>query len=218
MSRNPENFTMRTYGLLAAGLALLLVCVPSGAQDLDPMAQAHARRVAITVCGSCHGRNGISEQPKFPHLAGQKPEYLAAQLKAFKSQSRGDPDALSYMWGMSAPLEDDTIDALAQYYAMLPAPAPVSRSVSSDLVRKGHDIYEHGVEAIGVPACAACHGQDAHGLVAFPRLAGQTSQYVLKQLTSFQNNMRDMAVMHGVAQGLRSNEMQAVAAYLETLP
>jgi cytochrome c553 len=218
MSRIPESFTMRTFGLLAAGLAVLLVAGPSRAQDLDPMTQAHARRVAIAVCGSCHGRSGISEQPKFPHLAGQKPEYIAAQLKAFKSQSRGDPDALSYMWGMSAPLEDETIAALAQYYAMLPAPAPVRRSVDSGLVSKGRDIYEHGVEAIGVPACAACHGPDAHGLVDFPRLAGQTSQYVLKQLTSFQNNMRNMAVMHGVAQGLRSSEMQAVAAYLQTLP
>jgi len=40
----------------------------------------------------------------------------------------------------------------------------------------------------------------------------------LKQLSSFQSNMRNVAVMHGVAQSLRVSEMQAVAAYLESLP
>jgi cytochrome c553 len=52
----------------------------------------------------------------------------------------------------------------------------------------------------------------------FPRLAGQHAQYVLKQLNSFQNNMRNVAVMHGVAQGLKTEEMSAVAAFLESQP
>ena len=207
---------MRTANKFLAGYAALLLCGPMYAQDLDPSTQAHAKRIALTVCATCHGRTGVSEQPKFPHLAGQKPVYLAAQLKAFKSQSRGDPDALSYMWGMSAPLEDETIEALATYYASLPGAA--ARSRDTDLTRRGRDIYEKGVEAIGVPACAACHAPDGHGLADFPRLAGQTSQYVLKQLQSFQNNMRNMAVMHGVAAGLKDTQMRAVAAYLETLP
>jgi cytochrome c553 len=212
-----QEFTMnRSLGIAVAGLVVLLAAKPAWTQDVDPAAQAHAKRIALTVCGTCHGRGGVSEQPKFPNLAGQKADYLAAQIKAFKSQSRGDPDALSYMWGMSAPLEDETIDALAQYYSNLPG--PVGRVSNDALVGKGKDIYEHGVEAIGVPACMACHGPDAHGMLQFPRLAGQTSQYVLKQLTSFQNNMRNMAIMHGVAQSLRQNEMEAVAAYLQSLP
>lgn len=204
-------------GVVTTLLAVALMgAAAARAQEPDAATKAHARRIAITVCGTCHGRAGISEQPKFPHLAGQKATYLAAQLRAFRSQSRGDPDALSYMWGMAAPLDDETIDALAQYYAQLPAPA--SRAARTAMVGKGRDIYEHGVEAIGVPACAACHAPDGHGLVDFPRIAGQTSQYVLKQLQSFQSNMRNIAVMHGVAQGLQAQQMKAVAAYLETLP
>jgi cytochrome c553 len=69
-----------------------------------------------------------------------------------------------------------------------------------------------------VPACSACHGPDAHGLQDYPRLASQHAQYVLKQLASFQSNMRNVAVMHGVAQNLRLAEMEAVAAYLEAQP
>ena len=119
------------------------------------------------------------------------------------------------MWGMAGPLTDETIDALAKYYS---GQGVVSEKVAdSEEIARGRDIYEHGVTAEGVPACAACHGPDAHGIGDFPRLAGQHSQYVLKQLGSFKSNMRNVAVMHGVAQSLRFPEMQAVAAYVESL-
>ena len=50
----------------------------------------------------------------------------------------------------------------------------------------------------------------------FPRLAGQHEQYLLKQLGAFQSNMRNVAVMHGVASGLKLQEMEAVAAFLQS--
>ena len=142
--------------------------------------------------------------------------YLAAQLKAFHSQTRGDPDAIGYMWGMAGQLDDGTISALAAYYAT--QKPDVSVVVSPATVARGREIYEHGVPAQGVPACSTCHGPDAHGMADFPRLAGQHSQYILKQLSSFQSNMRNVAVMHGVAQNLQLQEMQSVAAYLQAQP
>jgi cytochrome c553 len=39
----------------------------------------------------------------------------------------------------------------------------------------------------------------------------------MKQLRSFQTNMRNVAVMHGVAAGLQRADMQAVATYLQSL-
>ena len=63
----------------------------------------------------------------------------------------------------------------------------------------------------------SCHGPNAAGTDDFPRLAGQHAQYLLKQLRSFQNNMRDVAIMHGVAAGLKTGEMDAVASYLQSL-
>ncbi len=57
----------------------------------------------------------------------------------------------------------------------------------------------------------------AGGPLFFGRLAGQHVQYLLKQLRSFQNNMRNVAVMHGVARGLQLADMQAVATYLQSL-
>jgi cytochrome c553 len=208
------NGRARIY--LAAALVLSLASAATFADEPDPASMAYAQRLAIGVCGTCHDPRGNSQQPKFPRLAGQSANYLVAQLKAFRAQTRGDPDALGYMWGMASQLDDATIDALAKYYSSQ-RPAP-PRNHDSPRVARGRDIYEHGIESEGVPPCASCHGPDAHGLVDFPRLAGQHAQYVLKQLGSFQSNMRNVAIMHGVALNLRTAEMESVAAYLEAQP
>jgi cytochrome c553 len=199
--------------MLAVFLGLFALC--AAADEPDATTQAYAHRLAVGVCGTCHGPRGNSVQPKFPRLAGQNPNYLAAQLKSFRGQTRGDPDAISYMWGMAGLLSDDSIAALAQYYSSQRVDS--EKVADSAEISRGREIYEHGVQAEGVPACAACHGPDAHGVGDFPRLAGQHAQYVLKQLSSFQSNMRNVAVMHGVAQSLRVTEMRAVAAYVESL-
>jgi cytochrome c553 len=216
----------RRHLIATAATALGLACVvalglaggPVRADEVevDGATRAHAQKVAVTVCGTCHGPTGNSSQPKFPRLAGQKASYLAAQLKAFRAQSRGDPDAIGYMWGMASELDDSTIEALAAYYAA--QKAEPSSGGNSPLVGPGKQIYEQGIPGEGVPACSSCHGPDAHGLAEFPRLAGQHSQYVLKQLGSFQSSMRNVAIMHGVAQNLRAPEMQAIAAFLEAQP
>lgn len=201
---------------LTVATALIAASSVTRADEPDAATRAYAERVAVTVCGTCHGPRGNSTAPKYPRLAGQNADYLAAQLRAFRAQTRGDPDAIGYMWGMASQLDDATTDALAAYYAAQKAEA--SATGASGSVSRGREIYEHGVAAQGVPACGSCHGADAHGTQQFPRLAGQHAQYVLKQLSSFQSNMRNVAIMHGVAQNLNRADMDAVAAFLETQP
>ena len=158
---------------------------------------------------------GRSYSPKFPVLAGQRANYLAAQLRAFKTQSRGDPDALGYMWGMASPLDDGLMTGLANYYSrQVPQAGPRG---DPNLISRGKAIYEMGDGPQGVPPCIACHGPGAVGTDSYPRLAGQHVQYLMKQLGSFQNNMRDVAVMHGVARGLQAGDVEAVATYLQSL-
>jgi cytochrome c553 len=203
--------------LSLGGAVVLMIAAPGGSADeSDAALQLRAAKVAITVCGTCHGKTGANSQPKFPVLAAQNANYLVAQLKAFHAKTRGDPDAIAYMWGMAAQLEEPSMNALAGYYN---AQQPQRGSATnSPAISTGKDIYEHGVASEGVPACSTCHGPDAHGLQDFPRLAGQHGPYILKQLASFQSNMRNVAIMHGVAQNLRLPEMEAVAAYLEAQP
>jgi len=188
---------------------------PTSAADIDAATRLAAERVAVGTCANCHGWRGHSVQPKVPVLAGQHPGYLLAQLKAFKSQTRGDPDALGYMWGMAGPLEDSMMAALADYYSRQ-TPWAGDRG-DPRLTARGEQIYQHGDAAEGIPPCAACHGANAAGTDLYPRLAGQHVQYLMKQLRSFQNNLRDVAIMHGVARGLKIQDMRAVSVYLQSL-
>lgn len=204
-----------TVRLVSLSVAILLALSVAKAEDIDAASRAAAERVAIGTCATCHGPQGHSYSPKFPVLAGQHAKYLDAQLQAFKAQTRGDPDALGYMWGMAAPLNDALMAALADYYSrQLPVAGPTGAAA---LITRGKDIYQNGDSAAGIPPCAACHGAGAAGTDDYPRLAGQHVQYLIKQLRSFQNNMRNVAVMHGVAKGLQLGDMEAVATYLQSL-
>lgn len=206
---------MRGRLLIRLGGTVLLGLRLANAQELDAVSRAAAERVAIGTCATCHGPQGHSFSPKFPVLAGQHASYLVAQLQAFKAQTRGDPDALGYMWGMAAPLDGATMAGVADYYSrQTPRAGPQGELA---LITRGKDIYQNGDSAEGVPPCAACHGPGAAGTDVNPRLAGQHVQYLMKQLRSFQNNMRNVAVMHGVARGLQLADMQAVATYLQSL-
>jgi cytochrome c553 len=206
---------MKRSLLISLSGAILLGLSPVNAEDIDAGSGAAAARIAIGTCASCHGPRGHSYSPKFPVLAGQNANYLVAQLQAFKAQTRGDPDALGYMWGMAGPLDEATMAGLGKYYSkQTPQPGPVGAQTA---MARGKDIYQNGDSAVGIPPCAACHGPGAVGTDTYPRLAGQHVQYLIKQLRSFQNNMRNVAVMHGVAQGLQLADMEAVATYLQSL-
>jgi cytochrome c553 len=200
---------------ISLGCLLLLVVSSASADEADNATRAAAARVAVGTCASCHGPQGHSYSPKFPVLAGQHASYLVVQLQAFRAQTRGDADAVGYMWGMSAPLDDAMMAALADYYGkQTPRAGPTGEP---GLLARGKDIYQNGDSGQGVPPCAPCHGPGAAGTDAFPRLAGQHRQYLIKQLNSFQSNMRNVAIMHGVAVGLHLADMEAVATYLQSL-
>jgi cytochrome c553 len=205
--------TIRTALLALGMLATSLAAVR--ADEPDPAMRLAAERIAVGTCATCHGWRGYSTVPKFPVLAGQHANYLLAQMQAFKAQTRADPDALGYMWGMAAPLDDTVMAALADYYSRQ-APRGGTRGDTA-LIGRGMQLYQQGDSAAGIPPCAACHGAAGEGTDMFPRLAGQHVEYLLKQLRSFQSNLRNVAIMHGVAQGLRSSDMLAVATYLQSL-
>ncbi|NND44669.1 MAG: cytochrome c [Xanthomonadales bacterium] len=67
------------------------------------------------TCVACHGAEGVSVNPMWPDLAGQKELYLAKQLKDFRDGRRNDP----VMGPMAKSLSDEDIADLAAYYASL---------------------------------------------------------------------------------------------------
>ena len=217
-SDGTRRITAQARGALALAFALGAAFPCTGARAADAAADGRQAGVKTTVqtCGTCHGVNGRSVSPTFPNLAAQTAPYIEAQLKAFKDQSRADPDAQAYMWGMASPLSDGLIGSLAAYFSAQPA-APPSKSGDAALVAKGKRLFEEGVPAKQIPPCASCHGSHAEGQAIFPRLAGQHAAYLYKQLLVIQNVLRTAPVMHGVIKDLTRDQMQSVVAYLESI-
>ena len=178
-------------------------------------AQKALLQKTIETCAACHGLNGRTVSPTFPNLAAQTAPYIELQLHAFKDQTRADPDAQAYMWGMASQLDEASITGLANYFSK--QPAAEGRSGNAALVAQGRQIYSEGVPGRQIPPCATCHGAKSEGIGPFPRLAGQHAPYLLKQLLVIQSVLRTAPVMHGVIKDLNRDQMQAVVAYLESI-
>ena len=70
-------------------------------------------------------------------------------------------------------------------------------------------------EASFTAVCAACHGADGNsGSPAYPKLAHQHPEYLVKQLTEFKSGARANAVMSGMAAGLSDADMKNIAYWL----
>jgi cytochrome c553 len=67
------------------------------------------------VCASCHGVDGISPAPIYPHIGGQYADYLLHSLRGYKSGERKNV----IMQGMVMALSDNDLKDLAAYYASL---------------------------------------------------------------------------------------------------
>jgi cytochrome c553 len=175
--------------------------------------------IAQQVCSGCHGMTGNAVSPNFPNLAGQAPTYLVAQLKGFKSHSRQDSAGFEYMWGLSRSLTDEQITGLAAYYANQQT---VRQPIEGDGSRMaaGKIIFESGLPAQNVTACTACHGMAGVGNETFPRISGQHTDYIIKQLKVFQltNQRPEGAVMKTIAHELTLDDIANVAAYVQALP
>ena len=68
--------------------------------------------------------------------------------------------------------------------------------------------------------CAACHGPDGNGVEAIPtqpRLAGQSAEYLEKQLRDYQSGQRESAIMAPMVATLSEADISDLAAYYASL-
>jgi len=72
----------------------------------------------VPACAGCHGPAGAGIPAQYPRIAGQFPEYIAAQLKSFKEGGRSnDPNGM--MRAVAARMSEGEIRAVAEYAAGL---------------------------------------------------------------------------------------------------
>ncbi len=171
-------------------------------------------------CKTCHGIEGQGFRGSFPmpRLAGQQPEYIANQLQAFIDKRRANP----VMFGVAHVLDPAMVKALSEYFRSLD-PKPLGGVLKGNAA-EGKKIFEDGVPSANVPPCASCHGQDAKGADAFPRLAGQLPDYIFRKLTNWDKERGqdkakpdNSAIMQPIAHDLTEAQINAVAAYVSQL-
>src|SRR3984893_6553996 len=174
---------VRLQPLLHAAI-LTIVCTTAGSAEekITNTVSKQEVQAKIEYCKTCHGLSGQGFRGAFPmpRLAGQQTEYLENQLRAFIERRRTNP----VMFNVAHVLSPSMVTALAEHFKDLD-PKPLG-GAPKELVAMGKKIYEEGVPSAEVPPCATCHGPDAKGADAFPRLAGQLHDYVYRKLTNWE--------------------------------
>lgn len=137
-------------------------------------------------CASCHGADAKGTSLA-PGLAGQQSDYLARQLKHFKTGLRGDhkKDLLgTQMVAVSQALNESSMTALATYLSTLPQAGASAPEAAASNQRRGYTYYHS--------TCGGCHGGKAEGnsLLNAPRLAGLSVEYLERQIQHFATGVR----------------------------
>jgi cytochrome c553 len=199
--------------------AIVAMCfAPGRAGDRGAVAFSNQDLEAkIIYCKTCHGLYGQGYRGYYsmPRLAGQQSQYFEDQLQAFVERRRTN----STMFNVARVLSPAMLTALAMHFRDLDA-NPLG-GASKELVAVGKKIYEEGVPEANVAACSSCHGPEAKGDGAFPRLAGQLHDYIFATLVNWRKerpSVRDKStIMEPIARSLTESQISAVAAYLSYL-
>ncbi len=165
------------------------------------------------VCSACHGSNGMSINPEWPHLAGQNAVYFIKQLRDFKQGRRQS----AVMGPLVANLTEEDMADIAAYYAQL-ADLPVPQT-SHESASRGEVLYRKGETQHHITACITCHGPDGKGNseAGFPLLRGQSKLYTVQQLLAFKSGQRknDLnGIMHDISSHLNDEDIEVLATYM----
>lgn len=210
-------------GRLLLGAALAVALLPVAAQNLE-----HGKDINAT-CAGCHGEFGQGgKKGEYPRLAGQRQGHLAEQLRAFRSRTRMNLPMFPYT--QERELSDADIADVSAYLAgiVLPTEWPVFKPDDDALARltamekvmivpRAPGDLDRG-RAVFQQDCASCHARDGMGRGRYPRLVGQYSNYLRKQMDAFirgeRAHDRDEEVRVGVFDRLKDADLNDVLAYL----
>jgi cytochrome c553 len=184
-------------------LLVLLTLAPLTAMAQAPAAAGDAKRgqaIAYT-CNGCHAiPNYKNVYPTYsvPKLHGQRPEYLLAALKAYKSGERSHGTMHSQAYSLS---EQDMADVAA--YLAGPEVLTVSKNDVPATERPK-----------ATETCLACHGTNGVGITAdYPTIAGQHRDYIERALHDYKKGGRKNAIMGGMTVTLTDVEIEQLATY-----
>ena len=160
----------------------------------------------IELCVSCHGENGISEDPLVPSIAGQHFFYLYTQLRDYKARRREH----EIMTEITAELSKQEMKTLAQYFSEKKWPKIIQSVSDSDAFA--------AQRATTAGPCVQCHLGGYEGGSRVPRLSGQKASYLSITMLAFKHKKRLNSPAKGSLMNAYSeSDIKAMAMYLAGL-
>ena len=200
----------------AVALLIMVPVIGVQAQTTDMTGDPERGKQKAESCAACHGADGNSNNPVWPKIAGQHPNYIVEQLQAFKSGARDN----AQMMPMAQNLSQQDMQDLAAYFAAQKMSPGAAKDDAS--LEKAETLYRAGKSEAGMPACMACHGPRGNGMpyIGYPKISGQHPEYLASTLKAYRSGEREGAqaqVMQAIAAELTDADIQALANYLSGL-
>ena len=179
------------------------------------------------TCAGCHGEFGQGgKRGEYPRIAGQRQPHIMDQLRAFRLRTRVNLPMFPYT--QERELSDADIQDVSAYLAAVELPTKWPEFKDSDdaltrltavekvmIIPRASGNLDNG-GAIYNKECVTCHAKDGMGRGKFPRLVGQYTNYLRKQMDAFIKGERphDEVELKGILNQLKEQDLQDILAYL----
>lgn len=189
-----------------------------------------AVREKLEACFVCHGKNGASDDPQMPILAGQNMYYTYVQLKDFQAGRRVSPVMTEIMTGRSveelftggsqtarsdAPVMSDVTTFLTKQDMRTIATFFSEQSWPSTGYRADPARAKSGAVAANAGQCVQCHLGGYEGNSGTPRLAGQHADYLEKTMLDFKSKARaNAAAKSSLMESYSADDIRKMAEFI----
>lgn len=206
--------------------AALFTCLVAG----SALADEERGKELFGPCAACHGDYGQGgKKGEYPRIAGQQAKYIESQLKAFQQRVRVNIPMVPYTEERELPASE--MKEVAAYLAGIELPTAIPEFKDTDdaltrlqamekvmIVPREPGDVDAG-KATFQKNCAACHGKAAKGRGMFPRLVGQYTNYLKRQIAFYLKGERphDEEGKTGILNTLSETDIQNVLAYVTAL-
>jgi cytochrome c553 len=198
---------LRIRSLVFLSVLAAVLVAPLSAQEAAPAGDAKRGHDLSYTCNGCHAiPNYKNVYPTYsvPKLHGQRPQYLVAALKEYRSGDRSH----GTMHAQASSLSDQDMADIAAYFAGENV-MTVSKS----------DTPAGAAPPKALETCKACHGTNGVGITPdYPSLAGQHADYIARALIEYQKGGRKNPIMMGMVTSLTLADIEAVSAYYSSQP
>lgn len=214
----------------AALAALVAMGLPAAAQQQPAAASPQAAPLDAKKlylrrsCIACHGKDGQKAIQDYPALAGQRPDYMIAQIEDIISGKRvggadasGNPRSKGMRGALVAPdgarrITVDEVKAIATWLADVPALAadPPPAPLPPDKLAAAGKLFAE--------KCESCHGAEGRApMEGFPAIGGQKHAYVLAQMQDIKSGARingQSEAMKAIVDELSPADMELLSAFV----